>query len=259
MLSKFRESKNREIARLRRLAEAGEFPDPRADARPVFSAALTASRDHFAVIAEYKRASPSLGLICDSISPEEAARQYEDAGAAALSILTETDWFRGDFNYLDRAAEVGSLPILRKDFIMDPLQVEMTASSRASALLLIVRLTPDVAVLRDLRELAEKRGLECAVEIFDEADLALARDSGAKLIQVNARDLSALRVNRGAVLRIARENPPERGEIWIAASGVKSRDDLKTSADAGYSAALVGSSLMANGAPGENLRRLLAQ
>ena len=257
MLNKFIAAKQREIGALRALAESGGLP-PSSDARrPSFSGALLAHGSPIAVIAEYKRASPSLGKIRDSLEVEDVAAQYARGGAAAMSVLTEEDWFAGDFDYLRRAAAASDLPLLRKDFIFDPLQIDMTASSPASALLLIVRLTPDAKALRSLRERAEGHGLECVVEIFDEGDLSVARESGARLIQANARDLSSLRVDRGAALRLARDNPPQDGEVWIAASGVSAPAHLREAADAGYSAVLVGTSLMRSGLPEENLSALL--
>ena len=109
--------------------------------------------------------------------PEEAAKQYAEAGASCLSVLTEETYFKGTLGHLKRMSAPG-LPLLRKDFIFDRLQVAATAATPASALLLIVRLTPDAALLRSLREQAEAHGIDAVVEIFDEADLALARESG---------------------------------------------------------------------------------
>ena len=133
-----------------------------------------------------------------------------------------------------------------------------TGATPASALLLIVRLTPEVRLLRALREQAEALGLEAVVEVFDAADLALARDAGATLIQVNARDLETLDVDRSACLRLAEaQRPKGRGETWIAASGMSEAAHLRQAADCGYDAALLGTALMQSGRPGEALRRLL--
>lgn len=256
-LSKFIKAKRDEISKLRELAEKGEFPRPFEGKRASFSGALIERRARFPVIAEFKRASPSMGDIRAEAEIEDVARQYFRAGAAALSILTEEVWFKGDFDFMRRAANVADIPILRKDFIFDPLQIEMTASSPASALLLIVRLTPNVPSLRESRERAEKLGLECVVEAFDERDLKMARDSGARIIQINSRDLGTLKVDRASAARLIRAYPPDKGEIWISASGVKTADDLREASRDGFSAALVGTTLMANGTPGEDLRKLL--
>ena len=191
-LERFREAKADEIRQLQKAWKAGLLAERGEIVRPDFFGALAWQQGLPAVIAEYKRASPSRGRICDSLSVEDVALAYARSGASALSILTEERYFDGQIGYLDRAARVLSerpLPILRKDFLFDPLQVYATAQTQASAILLIVRLTPDVRTLRTLRELAERLGLCAVVEVFDRQELALARESGARIIQVNARDL----------------------------------------------------------------------
>lgn len=267
-LERFRAVKAREVAALRRAAEAGTLPGPLAAPRSPLAAALdsrAARPGPLALIAEYKRASPSRGVICHDLDVEEAARQYARAGAAALSILTETAWFHGDLAFLDRAATAlagedrAPLPLLRKDFIFDELQVAATAATPASALLLIVRLTPDARTLRRLRESAEAHGMEAVVEVFDGHDLALARESGSRIIQVNARDLESLAVDRRAALRLIDRHPPQAGERWIAASGMREPGHLAEAAQAGFVAALVGTALMAGGRPGAALAALLGR
>ena len=257
-------AKYAEIEHLRTLDAAGTLPAPRTAPRPGFSTALHAGKQHGlpAVIAEYKRASPSRGIINESVSPEDAAAQYRDAGAACISVLTEEEHFHGKLDFVRRMADLPRVPpLLRKDFLFHPLQVRATAATAASALLLMVRLTPDAGHLRHLRELAEAHGLEAVVEIFDEHELHLARQAGAHLIQVNARDLATLRVNRAASLLLAQQHRPRcpygGDELWIAASGVESPRHLHEAAEAGYDAVLVGTSLMQGGAPGAALRQLL--
>lgn len=264
-LERFYQAKQAEVAALRLAAERGRLPAPLALPRPDFAAALSASarRGPLAVVAEYKRASPSRGIIREDLAVEEAARQYATAGAAALSILTEENFFHGSLDFLRRAAAPGlfparPLPLLRKDFIFDSLQVRATAATPAAALLLIVRLTPDAAVLRRLREEAESFGMYAVVEVFNAADLRLARESGARIIQVNARDLQTLAVDRAACLTLAEAHPPQNDEIWVAASGVSEPEHLVRAASAGYRAALVGTALMEQPRPGAALAALLA-
>lgn len=258
-LERFIDAKKREVEEL--LHSGTEHLRPWSKSRPSFSRALKASP--LAVIAEYKRASPSRGVICESLEPEDVALQYKTSGAAALSVLTEERWFHGHISFLARMAAAmeksggETLPLLRKDFIFHPVQVDATLSTPASAMLLIVRLTPASHMLRDLRERAEKGGVEAVVEVFDAKDLALARESGARIIQVNARDLASLSVDRGACLSLIEKYPPLRGEIWIAASGMKCRSDIEQAAERGFSAALIGSALMEGGKPGEALSALL--
>ena len=248
MLDSFRAEKEKEVSSLISLERKGKFPVPLTGTRPSFRAALAAP-----IIAEYKRASPSRGDIRLDLSPEDVAGRYAAAGAACLSVLTERSRFRGENGFLARMAPAG-LPLLRKDFILHPLQVRLTAATPASALLLIVRLTPDVRRLRGLRELAESFGMEAVVEIFSAEELVLARESGARVIQVNARDLDTLRVDRTACLNMGAAR--RDGEIWIAASGMSEPDHLRRAAEAGFDAALVGSGLMAAADPGAALARL---
>lgn len=258
-LKKFCTAKYLEVERLRELQTAKLLPEPFKGTRPSFSAALRPSNGLPAVIAEYKRASPSCGVINSVLTPESVARQYCDAGAACLSVLTEEHFFQGELDFIDRMAALpGMCPLLRKDFIFDPLQIEATAATRASALLLIVALTPSVSLLRHLCSLAEHFGMEAVFEVFDLSELKLAREAGARLIQVNARNLATLQVCRKQALQLAQKHR-ERGndELWIAASGISCTAHLQEAAEAGFNAALVGTSLMSGGEPGKALRRLL--
>lgn len=251
MLERFRAAKRHEVDRLEQLARRGELPAPFAGVRPGFRDALCG--EGLAVIAEYKRASPSCGIIDAHMTPEDVATAYGDNGAAAISVLTEEVHFRGDMSYLSRMTAPGR-PLLRKDFIMDPLQVTATAATPASALLLIVRLTPDPVLLRDLREQAEAHGMDAVVEVFDTGDLDLARVSGARIIQVNARDLDTLKVSMTACLGMG--GLRDAAETWVAASGMSTPEHLEAAQCAGYDAALVGTALMQGGDPGAALRRL---
>jgi len=254
MLEKFRSAKMAEIETLKKCGA----PEPFAGARPDFAAALRKGGG-FAVIAEYKRASPSRGLIRGDLSVEEVARQYCRNGAAAMSILTEKTWFQGDLACLEGAAGAtgGKLPLLRKDFIFDPIQIDATAATPASALLLIARMLPNASALEDLRRRSESYGMAAVVEVFDEADLAMAREAGAVMIQVNARDLDTLQVSRKACLDLAAKAKPCGREIWIAASGMSEPEHLAAARKAGFQAALVGSALMDREIPGEALKKLL--
>ena len=251
-LERFVTAKQAEVQELERLMQddAAFVPGgalcPWDGIRPSFREALERRGDApMAVIAEFKKASPSRGVICAGLEPEDVARQYAECGANAVSILTEETYFQGDISYLSRASKaVPAMPLLRKDFIFHPAQVTATLATPASAMLLIVRLTPDASQLRALRKQAEAGGVEAVVEVFDEADLILARESGARIIQVNARDLATLKVDREACLDLIHKCPPRCGELWIAASGMACRADLEAAARAGFHAALVGSALI---------------
>lgn len=252
MLKQFRKAKAAEIAALESLAATGRMPALYASPRPSFKESLL-SAEKYPLIAEYKRASPSRGELNMRTTPEEAAAAYAEAGSGAISVLTEKRYFKGDISFLDRAAGPG-LPLLRKDFITHPLQVDQTAGTPASAILLIVRMLNE-AGLRELLERGRSFGLEAVVEIFDTADLALARKAGAEIIQVNNRDLVRLAVDLGVSNQLIQE---KRGdEFWITASGIDSPEQLESLLASGFDAALVGSSLMQGGNPGQTLRTLL--
>ena len=251
MLDKFSRAKQAEINMLSDLAAKGAMPSPFAGERPSFAASLKAMP--VAVIAEYKRASPSRGDINLTASPETVAALYAEAGAGALSVLTEEEYFKGDLAFLPRMTGPG-LPLLRKDFILHPLQVDHSAATPASAILLIARMLDD-AMLRVLIFRSQNLGLEPVVEVFDENDLWRARDAGAPIIQVNSRDLDSLTVDPALPCRLAAHKLP--GEFWIAASGISRRETLLTLLDMGFDAALVGSALMDGQNPGEALRKLI--
>lgn len=268
-LERFRTAKQAEISALAELSAKGGLRKALpvwTGRRPSFAGALARRPvpGPLAVIAEYKRASPSRGRICESVSVADAALAYAANGASALSILTEEQYFDGSLDFLAKARAVldanghADVPLLRKDFLFDPLQVEATAATPASAFLLIVRQSPDVRELRELRETGEKHGMDAVVEIFDMEDLEAARASGAKVIQVNARDLETFRVDRKACLDLLAQAGRRDGEVWIAASGMEAPAHLAEAAGAGYTAALVGTALMRHGTPGEDLAALLA-
>lgn len=258
LLDRFREAKAEEITLLTDLASRRELPRPWKGRRPDFLKAVAKPLNDrpVAVIAEFKQSSPSRGVIAVGLKPEEVAEQYAAAGASCISVLTEEKFFSGRIGYLERMSRAG-LPLLRKDFIFHQLQVIETASTPASALLLIVRLTPDARTLRVLREQAEAYGMQAVVEIFDEADLEVARESGARIIQVNARDLNTLKTDRQACLDMGKLR--REGEVWIAASAMSAGTHLLEAAGAGFQAVLLGTALMEGGKPGEKLTAILRE
>ena len=256
MLGKFAAAKAAEIAGLRAREKAGTLPPVWTGERPSLVAALEAHAP-LAVIAEYKRASPSKGLICLDLSAGDVAGQYAAAGAAALSVLTEEQYFQGSLECLAQAREAApGTPLLRKDFLLDPLQVRATAATPASALLLIARMV-DEDLLAEMLDQAGALGLATVVEVFDEADLKKARAAGAGIIQVNNRDLDTLKVDLAVSRRLILRK--RESEHWISASGVGTGAQLRELASLGFDAALVGTSLMAGGKPGAALTRLLAE
>lgn len=253
MLEKFRAAKADEIRSLEELDNGSGLPAPSSGPKPPFAATLK-TRGPGAVVAEYKRASPSKGEINMALGPGDVARLYKDAGATALSVLTEEVYFKGSLGYLDDMAQAG-LPMLRKDFLFHPLQIRRTAATPASALLLIVRMLETERELEALHTLAMDLGLECVVEVFDERDLDLAQSIGSRIIQVNNRDLGTLDIDLATSLRLVPRK--QDGEVWIAASGLSTASEVASMAEAGFDAVLVGTSLMREQDPGRALAGLV--
>jgi len=251
MLDKFRQAKQPEIESLRRDFAEGRVPAVYQGERPSFIDAIRA-KGPGAVIAEFKPSSPSQGVIREHANPLDFADIYAANGAAAISVLTEHVHFGGHPDYLFLMTGPG-LPLLRKDFIFDPLQVAMTASSPASAVLLIARMFASAAELKLLVDLARMPGLAPVVEIFDQADLDAARQAGADIIQVNNRDLDTLTTTLDQSRAFIRQK--RDGELWISASGVSTRTQVEEMAGLGFDAVLIGTSLMRSDDPG----RLLAE
>lgn len=253
MLERFRKAKGSEIEALRSLENQGLIPEPLELDRPSFSKGLLAGGPG-AIIAEYKRASPSQGEINLDLSPQEVAGMYARAGAAAISVLTEKKHFQGSLEYVGIMAEAG-LPILRKDFLFHRLQVRATAATRASALLLIARMFTRPEELEVLLDLCRDLGLEAVTEIFDARDLTLARSAGAKIIQVNNRDLETLSTDLDNSRRLVGAKHP--GELWISASGISRPEEVSEMASLGFDAVLIGTSLMESDNPEKRLKELV--
>ncbi|WP_027184386.1 indole-3-glycerol-phosphate synthase [Desulfovibrio inopinatus] len=250
MLEKFAEAKAEEIASLKVLAASGAFPEPLIVQRPQFKAGLLQPGPQ--VIAEYKRASPSKGDINLAASPAETAEAYAKAGAAALSVLTEEVYFKGKLEFLAQMTGPG-LPLLRKDFILHPLQVRATLATPASAILLIVRMVTD-AELRNLYEVCTENGLEAVVEVFDQVDLDRAQMISPEIIQVNNRDLDTLQTDLAVSERLIAGK--QDGQAFICASGISRPDEVTRLHELGFDAFLVGTSLMSGADPGQALATL---
>lgn len=211
---------------------------PVSDARP-FADALR--RPGLSLIAEHKRGSPSAGVIRDDVSLEDVVAAYERGGAAALSVLTESPNFRGSLEDLLRAQAETGLPILRKDFIVDPFQVDESAASGADAILLIVAALTDDE-LAELHALALERGLSALVEVHDRAELERALEAGAAIIGINNRDLRTLEVNTARTFELLPDIPD--GVLSVAESGFRRPEQLVALRDSGADAVLVGEALM---------------
>lgn len=217
-----------------------------------FAAALAGGG--LSVIAELKKASPSRGLLRPDFRPREIAQSYQQAGASALSVLTEEEYFQGSLNDLKTARQAVHLPVLRKDFIIDEYQVYESAAAGADAFLLIVAALQDKD-LRHFLELAERLRIAALVEVHTAEELDRAIDSGAQVIGVNNRDLNTLEVSLETSFLLREKIPPRR--LAVSESGIKTGADLEKLAKAGFDAVLIGEHLMLAGDPGEELSRLL--
>jgi indole-3-glycerol phosphate synthase len=225
-----------------------------APVRP-FAAAL-ARPGRVNVIAEHKRRSPSRGLIREDLAPGDVARAYAAAGAAALSVLTDEPFFGGRIEHLVEAREATSLPVLRKDFVVDPWQVFEARSAGADAVLLIAAALGD-AELEDLLAATRFAGLEALVEVHDRGELERALAAGSRIVGVNNRDLRTLAVTLDTSLALAPAIPDE--VVAVAESGIGSGAEIRRLRDAGFDAFLVGERLMASGDPGAALRALIEE
>jgi indole-3-glycerol phosphate synthase len=216
----------------------------------------TLSRPGVNVIAEFKRRSPSRGAIRSDLAPDAAARAYESAGAVALSVLTEQDYFGGSLEDLEAARiATRNLPALRKDFVVDAYQVWEARAAGADAILLIAAAL-DERALRSLLAEARAARVEPLVEVHDRRELDRALDAEARLVGVNNRDLKTLEVRLETALSLAGDIPDE--VVAVAESGIHEGADVRRLRDAGYDAFLVGEHLMAAPDPGAALKDLIA-
>jgi indole-3-glycerol phosphate synthase len=220
-----------------------------------FTQALrAAAQNNPAIIAEIKKASPSKGLIRSDFYPATLARTFESAGAAALSVLTDEEFFQGSLGYLEQASNVVKIPCLRKDFMLDPFQVLETRAAGADAILLIVSAHTD-ASLSDLRDEAHSMGLDVLCETHDRNEMDRAIALGFDLIGVNSRDLRTFSVHPEVLLELAVGMPKDI--VMVAESGIRTAEDIARLRDAGYSAFLVGEALMRQPDPAAALALLL--
>lgn len=248
----------RRVSERRRTADRRELEQAAAAHRPRgFRDQLRrVSRHGMAIIAELKKASPSKGLIRADFRPSELAQELEQAGAAALSVLTEEEFFQGSLDYLRQASLATSLPCLRKDFIVDEFQILEARANRADAILLIVAALEQKELV-SLTASARIHGLDVLCEAHDEKELQRALDAGCDLIGVNSRDLRTFAVNLGTAFRLAGKMPT--GCLRVAESGIHSGAVLARLRSAGYDAFLVGESLMRAERPGEALKIFLEE
>jgi len=224
------------------------------DQEPARDFAAALAKDGCNVIAELKKASPSLGLIREDYRPGELAPRLEAAGAAVLSVLTEEEFFQGSLLHLKQAKKAVSIPILRKDFIIDSWQVWEARAEGADSFLLIVAILSD-GLLGDLLSLGRELGMEPLVEVHSREELERAKRTGARIIGVNNRDLRDFRVSLDTSLDLIQHIPDDA--VAVSESGLSTSEDLARLRDAGFDAFLIGERLMKQPDPATALRELI--
>lgn len=237
--------KKNEVARIKKTMPLNGIQDvpPTRD----FKAAIS-GRPAIRMIAEIKFASPSAGLIREKTDPTAIGRIYEQAGAAAISLLTDQKFFRGDLNQLPRLKRAISLPILRKDFIIDEIQVREAKLFGADAVLLIARILSG-SQLGEYTAMCRQLNIAALIEIHDRQDLEKAMTCGAEIIGINNRDLDSFKVDINTTFELAPEVPQTC--ILISESGIRNKEDIVALKTTGIHAVLVGSALMASNDPAE--------
>lgn len=241
-LTEICDTKRHEVAARKVRASLGEL-DARAAAQSAprgFARAL-ATWPGFALIAEIKRASPSKGLIRQDFNPADHARAYAAGGAACLSVLTDAPWFQGHEDYLMAARAACDLPVLRKDFMIDPWQVAEARAIGADAILIIVAALGD-AHMAEIEAAALERGMDVLIEVHDEAEMARAARLTSRLIGINNRDLKRFVTDLATSERLAPLAPA--GALLVSESGINSHGDLLRLRKSGINSFLVGESLM---------------
>jgi len=208
-----------------------------------------------AVIAEVKKASPSKGVICPDFRPVDIAGNYQRNGAQAVSVLTDVDYFQGALLYMMQVREAVNLPVIRKDFIIDELQIEEAHLHGADAILLIAAIL-DVKQLIDYQDCAREYGMDILVEVHDARETEMALESGSNLIGINNRNLKDFSMDLETTFRLKKHIPDEIPVV--SESGLKTEDDFRRLRDEGIAAALIGETLMRAGADSSLLESLRA-
>jgi len=224
----------------------------KATAPPSFKEALQNS-NRVRVIAEVKKASPSKGVLSKDFSVAQLATAYTEAGASAISVVTEEDFFQGSLAWVGEIREKSTLPVLRKDFVFEPYQVYETRAKASAILLIVALLQPDE--LRLFLSLAKDVGLDALVEVHDETELREALDAGAEIIGVNNRNLKTFEVDLQTSHRLGALIPENC--IFVAESGIHNRAEIDALLGVGADAFLIGEALIKNADPGFMLRGLL--
>jgi len=214
------------------------------------------SKERINIIAEIKRRSPSKGIIRGDFNPEWIAERYATSGAAAISVLTEEDFFEGSLEHLRAVRARVELPLLRKDFVFDEYQLQEALKAGADAVLLIVAMLEEFQLARLIAR-ARELGLDALVEVHSADEMQRAVGAGASIIGINNRDLTTFNVDLETSIELSRLAPQDA--ILVSESGIDRGDDIRRLREAGFNAFLVGEHLMRADDPGEALERLIAE
>ncbi len=214
------------------------------------------SKEETAIIAEIKKASPSKGIIREDFEPKKIAEDYEANGATSLSVLTDEPFFQGKLEYLDLVRNNCTLPILRKDFLIDSYQIYETKASGGDCILLIVAAL-DLVQLKDFSQLAEELNLDVLIEVHSHEELNKALTIDPKLVGINNRDLTTFEVDKNLAIKLSKEI--SKDVIIVSESGISSREDILFSKEQGIHSFLIGESFMKEPSPGRALKEILAK
>ncbi|WP_462136886.1 indole-3-glycerol phosphate synthase TrpC [Candidatus Mycalebacterium sp.] len=255
ILTKIIENKKTEIAELKKRFSLSEIKDLSGNApapEDFRSALLSGTKPR--VIAEIKKASPSKGVIAKDFDPVSIAAQYEHNGAAAVSVLTDERFFQGSLSYIAAIKRKISLPVLRKDFLIDPFQIYESRAAEADTLLLIVAAMENAGHLSDLLGLSRDLGMEPLVEVHTESEVEMALEAKSGVIGINNRDLDSFEVDLSVSERLA--PMIEKDKVIVTESGITSLNDMIFMSKCGVHAFLVGETLMSSPNPGQSLQNL---
>ena len=241
MLNRIIAQKRKEVEQRKKSMPLSALQESIAQRKAPLDFALALDGDHIRLIAEVKRSSPSRGVLCPNFNPVGLAKNYAQGGAAAISVLTEVNYFEGSIDYLAAIREEIRLPLLRKDFIFDPYQVYESSAYGADALLLIVAILSQEQ-LEKLLSLSHSLGLRCLVEVHSEDEVEGALLSQAKIIGINNRDLNTFTIDINTTHRLLPLIPQQR--IVVSESGISSRSDVEKLEGWGVNAVLVGEALV---------------
>jgi len=254
MLDRIVADKKEEVKQRKKAVPVSELEARIARRAKTLDFAAVLKRDDVSLIAEVKKASPSRGIFRQDFNPLKLAKTYADNGASAISVLTEEKYFQGSIDHLTKIREEVQVPLLRKDFILDPYQVYESRAYGADALLLITAILGR-GQLNELLKLSRELGLGCLVEVHNESEVEKALRSGAQIIGVNNRDLMTFNIDISTTQRLRPLIP--QGKIVVSESGISRRSDIENLKKWGVDAALVGEALLTAGDIAAKMRELL--